>query len=368
MSHAITAFEHKTDGPDNHNQAKLQLLLKNKLQGVPPNHLPTVTLADILDQTPRALDIANIPPDIQLPFFLHNRAAIDRYASKPIKDGEKQSMEITRAIWFYRLDQTHHFQRFHDIMRWNTAIFVALLAQHSQSSEQKSSAHSEAGVLDRRRGTMDSYRPGRVTTPTHAAIPPAAIRFIKQYLAAVIEHHNTPTSSFAARESFILNWKTGPWELFTVFGGAQKKLLKNAMKKLSKEWETELRVAESQLGRERYERKAGKFVGGVVPGKREMGVRAEEVKREDGNVDMANVVLSGRGEGEGNSGNALLQALLAPYVPRTNETRVQDGKGVKSGATEVEGTLVTDVRSAIAALQNMQPRDILPVLIRLFPA
>jgi len=152
-----------------------------------------------------------------------------------------------------------------------------------------------------------------------------------------------------------------------VFGGAQKKLLKNAMKKLSKEWEAELRVAESQLGRERYERKVGKFVGGVVPGKREMGVRAEEVKSEDGNVDMANPVLPERGEGEGNSGNGLLQALLAPYVPQTNEARGQDGKGVKRGATEVEGTLVTDVRSAIAALQTMEPRDILPVLIRLFP-
>ncbi|KAI4910974.1 hypothetical protein J4E90_007231 [Alternaria incomplexa] len=368
MPHAIAALEHNTESPDHHDQVDLQLLLKNKLQGVPPNHIPAVTLADILDQTPQALNLPNIPPDIQLPFFLYNRATIDRYASKPIKDEEKQSMEITRAIWFYRLDQTHHFQRFHDIMRWNTAIFVALLAQHSQSSDQSNSAYSEAGVLDRRRGTIDSYRPGRVTTPTHAPIPSAAIRFIKQYLAAVIEHHNTPTSSFAARESFILTWKTGPWELFTVFGGAQKKLLKNAMKKLSKEWEAELRVAESQLGRERYERKVGKFVGGVVPGKREMGVRAEGVKSEDGNVDKANLVLPGRGEGEGNSGNELLQALLAPYVPQTNEARGQDGKGVKRGATEVEGTLVTDVRSAIAALQKMEPRDILPVLIRLFPA
>ena len=153
-----------------------------------------------------------------------------------------------------------------------------------------------------------------------------------------------------------------------MFGGAQKKLLKNAMKKLSKEWEAELRVAESQMGRERYERKVGKFVGGVVSGKREMGVRAEEVKNEDGNVDKANLVLPERGEAEGNSGNGLLQALLAPYVPQANEARGQDGKGAKSGATEVEGTLVTDVRSAISALQTMQPRDILPVLIRLFPA
>ncbi|KAH6870459.1 hypothetical protein BKA58DRAFT_316436 [Alternaria rosae] len=341
MPHAITALEQNTNGPDNHDQAELQLLLKNKLHGVPADHLPAVTVADILYQTPRALSIANIPSDIQLLFFLHNRAVIDRNAGKPIKDEGKQSIELTRAIWFYRLDEAHQFQRFHDIMRWNTAIFVALLAQQSHPSDQH------------------SYRPGRVTTPTHAAIPSAAIRFIKQYLAAVIEHHNTPTFSFAARESFILTWKTGPWELFTVFGGAQKKLLKNAMKKLSKEWEAELRVAETQLGRERYERKVGKFVGGVVPGKRKMGVRAVEaldeeksgggnVKREDG-------------------GNGLLQALLSPYIPQTKEIRGQDGNGVKSGVVEVEGTPVTDVRSAIAALQKMEPRNILPVLIRLFP-
>ncbi|KAI4948924.1 hypothetical protein J4E91_005386 [Alternaria rosae] len=371
MPHAITALEQNTNGPDNHDQAELQLLLKNKLHGVPANHLPAVTVADILDQTPQALNIANIPSDIQLLFFLHNRAAIDRNAGKPIKDKEKQSIELTRAIWFYRLDEAHQFQRFHDIMRWNTAIFVALLAQQSQSSDQRQSLHGEAGAVDRRRGTIDSYRPGRVTTPTHAAIPPAAIRFIKQYLAAVIEHHNTPTSSFVARESFILTWKTGPWELFTVFGGAQKKLLKNAMKKLSKEWEAELRVAETQLGRERYERKIGNFVGGVVPGKRKMGVRAVEALDEEksggGNVKREDVVLTDREEGKEEGGNGLLQALLSPYIPQTKEIRGQDGNGVKSGVVEVEGTPVTDVRSAIAALQKMEPRNILPVLIRLFP-
>jgi hypothetical protein len=31
--------------------------------------------------------------------------------------------------------------------------------------------------------------------------------------------------------------------LFTVFGGAQKKLMKNAMKVLSKDWEAELAIA-----------------------------------------------------------------------------------------------------------------------------
>lgn len=75
--------------------------------GVPNHHLPSLILSDILDQTPRALNIANISPDIQLQFFLQNRATIDNYAGKAIKDDDKQSFDITRAIWFYRLDEAH---------------------------------------------------------------------------------------------------------------------------------------------------------------------------------------------------------------------------------------------------------------------
>ena len=76
-------------GFDNSKKAELELLLKTKLQGVPNHHLPSLILSDILDQTPRALNIANIPPDIQLQFFLQNRATIDNYAGKAIKDDDK---------------------------------------------------------------------------------------------------------------------------------------------------------------------------------------------------------------------------------------------------------------------------------------
>jgi hypothetical protein len=384
MPHATNALGESNHGlVDSSEKAKLELLLKTKLHGVPAFHLPTLTVADILDQTPRALAIPNIPSDIQLPFFLRNRATIDRYAGKPVKDEEKQSLDMTRAIWFYRLDEAHQFQRFHDVMRWNTAIFVALLALHSKSSDEKYSSDGEIRAADCRRGTMDSYRPGRPATSyggssskgSYKPITPAAIRFIKQYIAAVIEHHNTPTSSFTARESFVRAWKSGPWDLFTVFGGAQKKLLKNAMKTLGKRWEAELGVAEKQMGRERYQRDVGKFVGGLVPGRRDQGVHVIQAfvqdksggVKVDGNTDMENLALTGKREGEEAGGNTLLEALLSPYVPQTKQARKQDEAGVKSGTTEVEGTPVTDLRCAIAALQNMEPRDILPVLIRLFP-
>jgi hypothetical protein len=361
MPHASTVSGQNTRDLDHSEKAELETLLKAKIQSVPAHYIPDLTLADILDQTPRALHLPNIPPDIQLPFFLRNRATIDRYVGKPVKDEEKQSLDITRAIWFYRLDEAHQFQRFHDAMRWNTAIYVALLAVHSESREKKAAA-------DRLHGSKHSYEPRNTRKDTYKPIPPAAIRFITQYLAAVIEHHNTPTTSFTARESFIRAWKAGPWELFTVFGGAQKKLMKKAMKVLSKEWVTELAVAEKQMGRERYEKEVGKFVGGLVPGRRDQGVKLEMVaagkyKDMDGDVNMEGRVSKGRVKGEESGGNELLEALRSPYAPLTKD---QHGVAVKSGVTDVEGTTVTDMRYAITAVQEMEPRDILPVLIRLF--
>jgi hypothetical protein len=83
----------------------------------------------------------------------------------------QQSLAITRAIFFYRLDPAHQFQRHHhNITRWNLALFTALL-----SLPDKSSAN-----------------------PTH--MPPADKRFMTSYLAGVMEHHNTP-QTFTAREA-----------------------------------------------------------------------------------------------------------------------------------------------------------------------
>ncbi|KAL1792622.1 hypothetical protein ACET3X_009129 [Alternaria dauci] len=359
MPHATAVLAQDTHGFDNSKKAELELLLKTKLQGVPTHHLPTLILADILNQTPRALNIANIPPDIQLHFFLQNRAAIDTHAGKPIKDEDKQNLDITRAIWFYRLDEAHQFQRFHDLMRWNTTIYVALLAQYSRQSGQKYSSPSEVRASHHGHHGRDSYKP----------IPPAAIRFITQYLTAVLEHHNTPTSSFAARESFIRVWKSSPWDLFTVFGGAQKKLMKNAMKVLSKNWEAELAIAEKQMGKERYEMEVGKFVGGLIPGRKDQGVRAWEKKSKEkgvrGDIDMEIVAPKRQGEGKETDGNELLEALSSPYTSQTKDSKKQ--AEARGGVTTVEGTPVVDTRYAIAVVQSMKPRDILPVLIRLFP-
>ena len=156
-----------------------------------------------------------------------------------------------------------------------------------------------------------------------------------------------------------------------MFGGAQKKLMKNAMKVLSKDWEAELAIAKKQMGKERYDREVGKFVGGLIPGRKDQGVgaweRRGEEKARDGDIDMENAAPKDQGEGKESHGNGLLEALLSPYVSHTKHTKKQAEAETRSGMTAVQGTPVIDMRYAITMVQRMKPEDMLPVLIRLFP-
>jgi hypothetical protein len=222
-------------------KAELENLLKRKLAGTPQNYLPALNFADIVQQPAKAIHFSNIPSDIQLAFLLRNRALIDRASSMSIKRDVQQSLAITRAIFFYRLDPAHQFQRHHDTTRWNLALFTALL-----SLPDKSSAN-----------------------PTH--MPPADKRFMTSYLAGVMEHHNTP-QTFTAREAFIKRWKNGVWDVYTIFGASQKKLLKKDVKFLNAEWKKELDAARRGIGKEECEKRIAKFVGSVVPGRKDQGL------------------------------------------------------------------------------------------------
>jgi hypothetical protein len=159
--------------------------------------------------------------------------------------------------------------------------------------------------------------------------------------------------------------------LFTVFGGAQKKLMKNAMKVLSKDWVAELAIAKKQMGKERYEREVGKFVGGLIPGRKDQGVsaweRRGEEKARDGDIDMEDAAPKDQGEGKESHGNGLVEALFSPYVSHTKYTEKQAEAETRGGMTAVQGTPVIDMRYAITAVQRMKPEDMLPALIRLFP-
>ncbi|EUC40623.1 hypothetical protein COCMIDRAFT_30463 [Bipolaris oryzae ATCC 44560] len=344
-------------GTSQDQQVHLSALLSAKLQGIPLFHIPSLTLSNVFCPTARALHIPHIPPDIQLPFFLRNRNVIDQYGGKPVKDEAKQGMDITRAIWFWRLDEARQFQRFHDTMRWNTAMFIALLALDLQTKSLEMSQDTT------RRGHHDTTAPQ--SKKVH--INTAAYRFMKQYLAAVLEHHNTPLL-FDARETFIVTWKNGALDLYTGFRGAQKKLLKNLMKKLTKDWEKELDIAESNLGKEEYRIKVAKFAGSLVPRRREQDIPTgtRPMQEKSGRVYGTDSPPCIPHKSQEIKKNDLLDALRVPFTPQTKEkTRDQ-----KNGSYELKEdvNMVTELRNAIEALQVMRPQDMLPVLMHLFPA
>ncbi|EUC36242.1 hypothetical protein COCCADRAFT_2700 [Bipolaris zeicola 26-R-13] len=319
-------------------QVNLSALLKAKLQGIPSFHIPSLTLSDVLCPTVRALHIPNIPPGIQLPFFLRNRHVIDQYGGKP-------------------------FQRFHDTMRWNTAMFIALL---TLDDLQTHSGHSKSMDMSKdmtKKGHHDTTAP----QSKNIRINNAAHRFMKQYLAAVLEHHNTPTL-FDAREIFIVTWKNSALGLYTGFCGAQKKLLKNLMKKLTKDWGKELDIAESNMEKEEYRIRVAKFAGSLVPRRREYDIPTGTIPKQEESgyiygTDSPPCIPRKSREVERNE---LLDALRVPITPQTKE-KTRDQRSENDGLEE-DVNMATELRNAIDALQMMRPQDMLPVLMHLFPA
>ncbi|KAJ4318297.1 hypothetical protein N0V94_004504 [Neodidymelliopsis sp. IMI 364377] len=303
-------------------KSHLNTLLTHKLRNMPTHHIPTLSLSDIIHTTPRT-HFPNIPRDINLMFLLRQRAAIDHYASTPLKAEQGQDADITRAIWFYRLDRVRQFQRYHDAVRWNVAIYAALLT---------------ASTL-----TPIAHSPKKDTAVT---LTPSRTRFIHFYLAAVLEHHNS-ASCFTAREAFIALWRESRLELFTIYKSWAKKAMQRVMKQRSREWEAEIDKTRTEEGREDVER----LVGSLVPGRREWGVTREEKMEVKGGEDA----------------EELLGALRVPCpIPEV----IGDGDGAvqkQKQEVEEEGVMVCDLRTAISCVQEMTPREMLPVLMRLFP-
>ena len=328
--------------------AHLKSLLDRKLHNIPEHHLPTLTINDILQQAPQALHIPTIPPDIQLPFLLRNRSIINHDNVCPIKDERKQTLKVTRTIFFYHLNEAQQFQRFHDTSRWNLALFTALLGQSSTSTMSPTSVRP-------------SRRPDTPLLKTEY-ITPAARRFMTSYLAAVMERHNTPTV-FTAREEFIQRWKNGAWELFQQFRASQRKLLKREMYRLSAQWEDELDMAMKEMGRPEYERRIAPFVGSIIPGRKDQGLPpcthdhlrrfARSASPSPEAREGMNMELQEAREGR----NELLDALRVPLEEREYQNHHRD--------EEVQ--MPADIRYAIAAMQNVRPADMLQVLMRLFP-
>ncbi|KAF2439640.1 hypothetical protein P171DRAFT_501974 [Karstenula rhodostoma CBS 690.94] len=258
----------------------LRDILRRKLQNIPADTLPPfkpppgpspssrkrvstedddeskfLTTTNVVNHEANAVNLPHIPPDLRLDFLLKHRAMIDAHSRLAIKDAEKQHINITRAIYFWRFDDLHQFQRYHDSARWNIAIFVALLTDRTHDEPK-----SEIG-----KATCDNPKSAKAK---------AAREFVVAYLAAVLEHHND-AATFEKREAFIKLWKSTKYDLFT-FNSAQKQTMKRDMKRLSNEWQAELeRIQKAKdLGNNEYEvetaynAKVAKFVGVLIPGPR----------------------------------------------------------------------------------------------------
>lgn len=364
---------------------ELQALLTHKLHAIPSGHLPHLTVEDILYQTP-STRLRNVPQDIGLAFLLRWRGEIDRVleggeiAQQVRRDGdivvdegnkadEEQrgggdlGMNLVRAIWFYRLDPARQFQRYHDGVRWNIALFSALLVQHTIARQHRDAGRdgdyqdsSRASARFENDGTHARPRSLAQSEPT-VSLSPAAVRFITAFLAAVHEHHTpfspSSPSSFDKREHFIRLHTSSSLDLFTVHAGWAKKALKRANQHLSLDWERELVRARQEMQGKQWER-VESLVGGVVPGRADLRYRDD-----DGRGELV------RGEHPGGQANELLDALRVPY-----QGSVSDGgggrRGKRDGGDEEERTMVCDLRMAMSCLQTVRPRDMLPVLMRIF--
>ncbi|KAF2871404.1 hypothetical protein BDV95DRAFT_493914 [Massariosphaeria phaeospora] len=314
-------------------QVQLRELLARKLMGIPKYHLPDLTLEDILNQTPKATRLRNIPPDIQLAYFLAHRALIDQQGRTPLKSSSEQDTQLTRAIFFYRFSPLYQFQRYHDAARWNLHLFLSLVAVP---------AHTFAELV-----------PGRATSTTFS---PAARRFCLTYLDAVLEHHNYP-ATFEKREEFIRLWKGSRYDFFTI-RGSKAKVMKRQVKILKGDWEAELRIAEECMGTEVFEWKVRPYVGVLVPGQRE-DIRSgvPETSSGDDIINDGRMVKDGKDGSEGLAGNELLKALCADGQPyELNSQREQE-----------DAETVVDLSTALNVLQQSTARAMLTALLKLLP-
>lgn len=184
----------------------------------------------------------SVPNDLGFEFFLSNRVRIAQDGDTAKK--EDQPLRITRAIFHWRLDKFHQFQRYHDPLKWNMAIYLALLVDDKAERDPNNLNYDNSRTRIRLNDTNK--------------------RYMIDFLRCFLEHHNTP-AQFGIRESFITNWKDTKLDIFIVRGKLRGRV-KDAYKRLTGDWETLLENRRSMVAPAAFEARFGKFVGVLIPG------------------------------------------------------------------------------------------------------
>ncbi|KAF1931279.1 uncharacterized protein M421DRAFT_56642, partial [Didymella exigua CBS 183.55] len=265
-------------------------------------HLPDIILIDILKQTEKT-KLRNVPRDIELAWFLRNRTVIDTHNGKAKKGDSVQSEHAARAVWCYRLDPVRQFQCYHDTVRWNLAILIALLKSHTLNKHAGSEYNTREDGAQRNCGKDRRHA-------NEPSLLPATVRFMTAYLAAVLEHYLSPTA-FDRRKEFIRLWRNGRMDLFTIHKSWAKKALQKGTKRLGKDWERELSFVRRHLGSSIYSASVEKFSGTIIPGRgSSLSLIAKGFIAKGGGQGSVNHSKV-EGLSTGLAGNELLDALRA---------------------------------------------------------
>lgn len=184
-----------------------------------------------------------------------------------------------------------------------------------------------------------------------------AHEFVVAYLEAVLEHHNHP-ETFTKRDGFIVLWKNSKYDLFHLTA-TQEKIIKAKIKEKHKDWRMELFGQKMDLGFANYVKKCGPLIDVLVPGFHSQGVLRDkkgiQVVHQEEKMDLD----------YGDSGfkvaaeNKFMDGLRARY----NVEPIGEATGKKKGKKWQE---VVDVKTAIAAVDEIKPRESMGMLLRRF--
>jgi hypothetical protein len=252
---------------------------------------------------------------------------LDRFGDKAFKSAN-QPVEITRGLFYYRLDQDHCFQqKYSDTAKWNIAIFVALLVKNKLTRNQKLNyGESPFTIKDE---------------PKY---------FMLAFLEAVSEHHDNP-ATFSKRDEFIREWKKDPLELF-IPSASMKNQLRAAFQALNDKWESHLADLQEKLPAREYNKRVRRFVGVLIPGSRER-IQQFGLQRDDNGILFE-------------ESTTLYEAATTPTrTYRTNALRAleapTDWNGDRYTATDyIEH--VCNFQDAVAILETTDVADIVEVL------